>query len=105
MVILVMTICMAPPTTVTRSVIVYIIMVAMVTQNRLATIALPILNISCPVYIVTHPGLGLIDHYLVPPVQIVVTASGRQGRGEDPSPAIQINELMPRNIIVCFDVR
>jgi hypothetical protein len=49
----------------------------MIPKNRLAVIAIPVLNIPRPVYIVTHPGPGLIDHHFISPVQIVTAASGR----------------------------
>lgn len=77
--VLIMAICMASPTTVTRSVIALIIVIPMppIPKNRLAVIAIPILNIPGPVYIMTHPGTWVVDHHLIPPVQVITAASGR----------------------------
>jgi len=101
--VLVMTICMALAMAVTGSVIVTPMPV--IPKNRLAIVAIPVLNIPRPVYVMPHPGPGLIDHYFIPSVQIITAAPCRQGCGKDPPAAIQINKLTPRNIIVRLDVR
>ena len=72
--VLIMTVCVAFPMAMTRSVI---IPMPVIPKNRLAVIAIPVLNIPRPVYIMTHPGPGLIDHHLIPPVQIITAASTR----------------------------
>jgi hypothetical protein len=64
--VLIMTISMALPMTVAGSLIVTPMPVIL--KNRLTIIAIPVLNIPRPVYIMTHPGPGLIDHYLIPSV-------------------------------------
>jgi len=72
--VLIMTVCMPLPMAMTRSVI---IPMPVIPKNRLAVIAIPVLNIPLPVHIVTRPGPGLIDHHFISPVQIITAASGR----------------------------
>jgi hypothetical protein len=101
--VFIMTVCMALPMAMTGSVIV--IPMPVIPKNRLAIIAIPVLNIPRPVYIVMHPGPGLIDHYFIPSIQIITAAPRGQGCSKNPSAAIQVNKLMSGNIIIRLDVR
>jgi len=51
-----------------------------------------------------HIRPGIVDHYFISPIQIVRPIPSRQGCGKHPSSAIQVNKLMPRDVIICFDV-
>jgi len=72
---LVMAVCMTPSVTVTGSVIV--IPMPVISKDRLTVVAVPVLHIPRPVNIMTHPGPGFIDHYLISPVQIIAAAPAR----------------------------
>jgi hypothetical protein len=76
-----------------------------IAQDGLAVLALAVLDISAPVRIVMQPGLRLVEHHLISAIEVVATASGRQGSGKDPMAAVQVYELLLGNIIIGLDRR
>jgi hypothetical protein len=68
-------------------------------------IVTPVMGISRPVFLMMQVGPWFIEHYFITSVQIVVPASFRKLTGKNPPARIEINKLMPGNIIVGFDIR
>jgi hypothetical protein len=84
---------------------VIVIPVVVVVADELLVIALPAeVIVHAPMIREVQIGPGFVDDYLVAVIKIITLVPGRQVVGKDPAPAVLVDELVVRNIIITLDI-